>query len=81
MRVTSRDGAVITLQNPSMINDSIDGSTEFGPVRLAARDLRLLEVERFSFLKSFGFVTLDAAGVIAGFIASFINVEPHFYGF
>lgn len=81
MRVTSRGGAVITLQNPSMINDSIDGSTEFGPVRLAARDLRLLEVERFSFLESFGFVTLNAAGVIAGFIAPFINVQTHFYVF
>lgn len=80
MRVTSNGGAVFTLENPSMINDSIAGTTEFGPARMAGRDLRMLEVEHFSFVKSFGFVALNA-GVIAAFMALFIKVQPHYEGF
>ena len=68
---------MVTLQNPSMIDDSISGSTEFGPARMAARDLRLVEMERFSVTKSIGFLTLNAM-TIAGFIALFIHVQPHY---
>ena len=78
MRVTSTGGAVVTVQGPSLINDSITGSTEFGPVRMDRRDLRLLEVRRVSVLKSVGFATINAA-VIAGFVALFIHVQPHYY--
>ena len=77
MRVTLAAGAVVTLRNPSLIDDSIAGSTEFGPARMAARDLQLIEAERFSFTKSLGFLTLNAA-TIAGFMALFIHVQPHY---
>ncbi len=80
VRVTSNGGAVFTLENPSVINDSIAGTTDFGPARMAERDLRLVEVERFSFVKSFGLVALNAA-TIAAFMALFIKVQPHYEGF
>jgi hypothetical protein len=80
MRVTSNGGAVFTLENPSMINDSIAGTTEFGPARMAGQDLRLLEVERFNVPKSVGFVAMNAL-VVAGFIALIIKVQPHYEGF
>ena len=80
MRVTSTGGLVVTLENPRMSSDSIAGSTEFGPARMDARDLRLLEVRRLSVAKSVGFMTLNA-GVIVGFIALFIKAQPHYYGF
>ena len=71
---------MFTLEDPSVNNDSIAGTTEFGPARMAGQDLRLLEVERFSFGKSFGFVAMNAA-VIAAFMAVFISVQPHYEGF
>ena len=80
MRVTSNGGVVVTLEDPSMANDSISGTTEFGPVRMAARDLRLLEVQHVSVVKTVGFVAFQAA-VMAGFVALFILVQPHFNGF
>ena len=80
MRVTSTGGFVVTLRNPSVINDSIAGSNEFGPVRMAARDLRLLEVERFSVARSLGFLTMNVVTIV-GFVALFIKAQPHYYGF
>lgn len=78
VRVTSTGGAVITVLYPRMVNDSIAGSTEFGPIRMDTEDLRLVEVQRVSLFKSLGFVTINAA-VIAGFVALFIHVQPHYY--
>ena len=80
MRVTSTGGAVFTLEDPSIVNDSIAGGTEFGPARMDAQDFRTLEVRRFSVPKSLGFVTLNAAAIV-GFIALFIKAQPHYYGF
>jgi hypothetical protein len=80
VRVTSTGGEVFTLQEPHILNDSIARSTAFGPVGMAARDLRLLEVRSFSVAKSVGFITLNAL-TIAGFMALFIKAQPHYYGF
>lgn len=80
IRVTSTGGVTFTLENPSMDNDSIAGSTEVGPVRLAAKDFRLLELRRFSVMKTVGITTLYA-GVIGAFVALFIKVAPHYSGF
>ena len=74
VRVTLSSGQVITFQNPLMINDSIVGMTESGLAGTASRDLRLLEVRRFSAGRTIGLVGLTAAAVAAvGFIALFIQ--------
>jgi hypothetical protein len=80
MRVTSTSGAVFTFEDPSIINDSIAGSTELGPVRMDIQDLRVLEVRRFSVSKTLGAMALNAAA-IAGFMALFIKAQPHHDGF
>ena len=77
VRVTSTGGAMFILQNPSMTVDSIVGSTEFGPVRMAARDFPLLEVHRFDLFKTLAVATLNVAAVVA-IGCLFAQVQPHY---
>ena len=54
MRVTLRSGSRLTLENPTMRNDSIFGVTNAGVVGVASQDLGLLEVQRLSILRTVG---------------------------
>ena len=54
VRATLRSGARLTLENPTMRNDSIFGVTDAGVVGVASQDLGLLEVQRLSILRSIG---------------------------
>ena len=62
VRVTLMNGETITVRDPWMRNDSILGNSDAGPVTVAARDVRSLEVQRSSSGKSIG-VGLLVAGV------------------
>ena len=55
MRVTLRSGERITLENPTMRNDSIFSS---GVVGVASEDIGLVEVRRLSILRSIGLGSL-----------------------
>ena len=55
VRVTLMDGETVTVEDPTVRNDSIVGATEVG-VGVASRDVRLLEVRRFSVGKTVGLV-------------------------
>jgi hypothetical protein len=77
MRVTTTGGMVVTLEDPSVANDSIAGATEFGPARMSTLDLRLLEVQRFDSMKTFGFVGLNLA-IIVAVSCFFAKVQPHY---
>jgi len=48
VRLALRGGARVTLENPTMRNDSIFGVTDAGVAGVASRDVRLFEVRRFS---------------------------------
>ena len=58
VRITLTSGEVITVENPTMRNDSIVGATDEGraltrrAVGVASRDVRLLEVRRLSVTKN-----------------------------
>ncbi len=54
MRATLRSGARVTLEKPTVRNDSIFGVTDAGEKGVASRDLGLLEVRRLSILRSIG---------------------------
>ncbi len=60
VRVTLTNGAIMTVVDPVMRNDSIV-STEAGVGGVASRDVRLLEVRRFNALKTIGFVVVAVA--------------------
>ena len=69
VRATLRSGARVTLENPIMRNDSIFGVTDAGVATLAGQgvaseDIGLLEVRRFSVLRSIGLVYLVLLGVL-----------------
>jgi len=64
VRITLRSGARVTLQNPTMSNDSIFGVTDAGAVGVASEDLGLLEVQRLHVLRSIGFGYLVLAGAL-----------------
>ena len=55
VRATLRSGAKVTLENPTMRNDSIFGLTYAGVVGVASRDIGLLEVRKLSIWRSIGF--------------------------
>ena len=67
VRVTLWGGARVTLENPSVRNDSIFGFTDAGVIGLPSEDLALLEVRRLSILRSigFGYLTLAALFFVA----------------
>ena len=58
VRVTLMDDETVTIDNPTMRNDSIVGATDAGRaltrrgVEVASRDVRLLEVRRLSVTKN-----------------------------
>lgn len=79
VRLTSRDGSRMDVRNPSFSNDSIVGFTDSGLVRAASSEVELLEVSRFNFLKT-GIAVVTHAGIIVGFIAAVIRIQPHYYG-
>ena len=54
VRATLRSGEEVTLENPTVRNDSIFGVTDAGVVGVASEDLGLLEVRRVSILRSIG---------------------------
>lgn len=60
VRVTLLDGAMLTVRDPIMRNDSIV-PTETGGAAVAASDIRLFEVQRFSAKKTIVFII---AGVV-----------------
>ncbi len=55
VRATLRSGARVTLENPTMRNDSIFGLTYAGVVGVASRDIGLLEVRKLSIWRTLGF--------------------------
>ncbi len=63
VRVTLRSGARVTLENPTMRNDSIFSVTNAGVAGVASKDIGLLEVRRTSILRSIGvgFLLLSVA--------------------
>ena len=61
VRATLTSREVITVRDPTMRNDSIVGAI----VGVASRDVRLLEVQRFSVGKTVGLVLGTATGVAA----------------
>ena len=65
VRATLSGGARVTLENPTMRNDSIFGVTDAGVVGVASEDLGLLEVRRTSILRSIGLGFAVLAGVAA----------------
>ncbi len=75
VRVTLMDDETVTIDNPTMRNDSIVGATDAGraltrrAVEVASRDVRLLEVRRLSVTKS---VLTSAA------VAAFVSFAPYF---
>ena len=76
VRATLRSREVITIRDPTVRNDSIVGATE-ADVGVASRDVRLLEVQRFSADKTLGLV-LGAAAVVAavGLVALLSSYNP-----
>ncbi len=79
VRVTLIDGETVSVRDPTMRNDSIVGVTDAvgalmtRGVGVASRDVRLLEVQRFSPFRTVGVVVLASAILAA--IASFV---PYF---
>ena len=64
MRVTLATGGRVTIENPTVRNDSIVGVTG-ADVGVASRDVRSLEVRRFSVGNTVGLV-LGTAVVVGG---------------
>ena len=54
VRATLRSGEEVTLENPTVRNDSIFGVTDAGVVGVASRDIGLLEVRQFSITRTIG---------------------------
>ncbi len=75
MRVTLATGGTVTVENPTVRNDSIVGDTGLG---VASRDVGLLEVRSFSVTKTIGLVLGTAVGVAAALVVLFIiTYESH----
>ena len=72
--VTLMSGEVVAFQSPTMRNDSIVGFTGSSVEAVASRDVRLLEVRRFSVGKTIGLVVpLIVVGVAAVAFIVLIN--------
>ncbi len=80
VRATNQGGATVTFEAPRMENDSIVGFTGDAVGRMASRDVSLLEVRRFSPVRTTALVASHVAA-ITGLIALFIWIQPHYYGF
>ena len=79
VRVTLTNGETVTIKDPTMRNDSIvgvtdaDGALRTSAVGVALRDVRLLEVQRFSPSRTVGVVVLTSA-----VLAAFALFAPYF---
>ena len=73
VRVTRMDGETVTVGDPTVRNDSIVGATGLG-VGVASRDVRLLEVRRFSVGKTVGLV-LGIPVVVAAVLVVVLIIE------
>ena len=79
VRVTLMDYETVTIDDPTMRNDSIvgvtdaDGALRTSAVGVALRDVRLLEVQRFSPSRTVGVVVLTSA-----VLAAFALFAPYF---
>ena len=71
--VTLMSGEVVAFQSPTMRNDSIVGFTGSSVEAVASRDVRLLEVRRFSVGKTIVVVPLIVVGVAAVAFIVLIN--------
>ena len=67
VRVTLATGETVTVENPTVRNDSIVGATD-ADVGVASRDVGLLEVRRFSVGNTVGLVFLIPAGLAAALV-------------
>ena len=64
VRATLRSSARVTLENPTVRNDSIFGVTDAGLVGVASEDIGLLEVRRTSILRSIGLGYVIIVGAV-----------------
>ena len=76
MRATLRSGGTVTLQNPTLRNDSIFSVTYAGVVGVATEDIGLLEVRRLSVLRSIGLGYLVLGVANAGFLNGVSTGSP-----
>ena len=73
VRATLTSGRTITVEDPTMRNDSIVGYTDAGVAAVASRDVRLLEVRGVDVGQTVGFVLTTAA--VAFLVNAIIEVE------
>ena len=79
VRVTLTSGDVVTVQSPTMRNDSIVGATDASVAAVASRDVGLFEVRRFSVGKTIGLgVLLMPLVVLGGFLLACAGNERGF---
>ena len=71
VRATLTNGETVTIENPTVRNDSIVGVTD-ASVGVASRDVRSLEVRRFSVTKTVGLVLGISAVLAAIAVVDFI---------
>ena len=58
VRATLWSGGTVTLENPTMRNDSVFGAAEAGLVGVASEDVGMLEVQQLDVLRSIGLGSL-----------------------
>ena len=78
VRATLANGEVITVRDPMMRNDSIVGATYADVAAVASRDVRLLEVRRFSVGKTIGLGVL--LNVLGGLVLGCARNEASYSG-
>ena len=62
VRVTLMNGETVTVESPTVRNDSIFGVTDLPAVGVATRDVRMLEVRRLDVGETLGLVLGTAVG-------------------
>ena len=77
LRATMNGGESVTIDSPAIVNDSVVGLTDSGIVRAGTADFSLVEVPRFSFMKTTALIGSHLLA-IAGFVAFVISVQPHY---
>ena len=78
LRVTLSDGQTLTFSQPTLVSDTIVGSSEAGTQRAAVAEVRMLEVRRTSLPKTFGLVVAHAATILTA-IVLIIDAQPHYF--
>ena len=79
VRITRTNGSMVTLEAPTIVADSIVGTTDLGIARAAPEDIRSLEVRYLSITKTLGAIVAQAA-VALSIIVFATEVEPHYRG-